>query len=286
MKFRQRAGHGAEYHPVKAKISKYSEMGVAIFEIFLLLGLSMPVWAEYKDRPPAEKDNPLRVRVVAQQFQWNFHYSGNDGKFGRTSLAAISESNPLGLVEDDEAGKDDVFRVNEFYLPVDRPIYVQISSKDVIHSFDIPAARVKQDAIPGMQIPVWFKIKPEFTSDRLRTAMTETYPVEKLKWYKHRHHIAVQDHKSKSGEVILAAGADLGLSKEAGDQMIEKLKKSGITEVVMHPRHPLEVVCAQLCGNEHYKMKAQMIAMSGEEFKSWLDEEIKKKTKGVEFDEF
>ena len=36
------------------------------------------------------------------------------------------------------------------HLPVNRPVMIQLSSKDVIHSFGVPAMRVKQDAIPGL----------------------------------------------------------------------------------------------------------------------------------------
>jgi cytochrome c oxidase subunit 2 len=41
-------------------------------------------------------------------------------------------------------------------LPVDRPVLVHLSTKDVIHSFGLYEMRVKQDAIPGLTIPVWF----------------------------------------------------------------------------------------------------------------------------------
>lgn len=54
MRFRQRPGHKANYHPVKAKISKYGEIGVVVFEVFVLFGLSVPVWAKYKNDPPAK----------------------------------------------------------------------------------------------------------------------------------------------------------------------------------------------------------------------------------------
>ena len=46
--------------------------------------------------------------------------------------------------------------INQLNLPVDRPVLVRLSSKDVIHSFGLYEMRVKQDAIPGMEIPVWF----------------------------------------------------------------------------------------------------------------------------------
>jgi heme/copper-type cytochrome/quinol oxidase subunit 2 len=40
---------------------------------------------------------------------------------------------------------------------VNKPVIIHLTSKDVIHSFKVIALRVCQDAIPGMQIPVWFK---------------------------------------------------------------------------------------------------------------------------------
>ena len=42
------------------------------------------------------------------------------------------------------------------HLPIGRPVNIHLTSRDVIHSFSIPAMRVKQDVIPGMSIPMWF----------------------------------------------------------------------------------------------------------------------------------
>jgi len=41
-------------------------------------------------------------------------------------------------------------------VPVNRPVVIQLSSKDVIHSFGVPAMRVKRDAVPGLLASVWF----------------------------------------------------------------------------------------------------------------------------------
>ena len=46
---------------------------------------------------------------------------------------------------------------------------VHLSSKDVIHSFGLYEMRVKQDAIPGMQIPVWFI--PTVTTKEMRAKL-------------------------------------------------------------------------------------------------------------------
>jgi len=156
MKFRARPGHTADYKLVKAKAPKYIEVAVAVFEAFLLVGLSMPVWARVKDELPTEADNPVHVRVVAEQFAWNFHYPGKDGVFGKIAPEFVNTAtNILGLDPEDSDGKDDFFS-SELHLPVDRPAIMEISSKDVIHSFSIPVMRVKQDAVPGMRIKIWF----------------------------------------------------------------------------------------------------------------------------------
>lgn len=275
VRFRQRTGHAANYTLIKAKASKYAEIGVGIFEAVLLLAFSMPVWAEYKNSPPAE-DKRYEVRVVGEQFQWDFHYAGKDGKFGQTDAKLISASNPLGLKDDDPNSADDIVTVNEFHIPVGKPIYLRLTSKDVIHSFAIPVMRVKQDVIPGMEIPIWFTANPKATSDSVREQMTETFKTERLTWYRVRHHIAAEDHKAKDGEVLLAKGADLGPSYETGKETIEKLKKAGITELKLQPRNPMEVVCAQLCGNSHFKMKAQFVTHDEAGFEKWVEEKSKK----------
>jgi cytochrome c oxidase subunit 2 len=156
IKYRARPGHTALYAPVKAVATKYIEAFVVIIEVFLLFGLSTPVWLAYKNQAPDEK-SAQHIKIVAEQFAWNFHYPGKDGKFGATKPELISADNPMGLDPDDAAGKDDIITVNQLHIPVHKPVTVDVSSKDVIHSFNIPVLRVKQDTIPGQSIPVWFE---------------------------------------------------------------------------------------------------------------------------------
>jgi cytochrome c oxidase subunit 2 len=198
MKYRQRPGHTANYNLIKAKPAKAVEVAVIVVEVILLVGMSMPVWAQLKNDLPAASDNPIRVRVVAEQFAWNFHYPGPDGVFGKTAPKFVNlATNPVGVDENDPDGKDDI-QAKEFHIPVGRPVICEVSSKDVIHSFFLPVARVKQDTIPGMRIPVWFKTRPGTEGN-------------------------------------------------------------------------YEVACAQLCGNNHYSMKALMVIESEEKFKAWLE---------------
>jgi cytochrome c oxidase subunit II len=154
-RFRKSANPVASYTGAKGKISKGLEVAVAIIEVVLLVFYAIPAWAKRVKAFPAESEAVV-VRVVAEQFAWNIHYPGPDGKFGRTEIALVSADNPIGLDRRDEAAKDDITTINQLNLPVDRPVLVHLSSKDVIHSFGLYEMRVKQDAIPGMSIPVWF----------------------------------------------------------------------------------------------------------------------------------
>lgn len=83
-------------------------------------------------------------------------HSGADGRFGETSAALISPANPVGLDRSSPNGADDLVTLNDLHLPINRPVVIQLSSKDVIHSFGVAAMRVKQDATPGFLSPVWF----------------------------------------------------------------------------------------------------------------------------------
>jgi cytochrome c oxidase subunit 2 len=154
-RFRKGANPAASYAGAKGKFAKSTEVLVAIIEIVLLVGYAIPAWATRVRDLPGEEEAVV-VRVVAEQFAWNVHYPGRDGRFGRSDATRVSAENPLGLDRTDPNGRDDVTTINQLNLPVDRPVLVRLSSKDVIHSFGLYEMRVKQDAIPGMEIPVWF----------------------------------------------------------------------------------------------------------------------------------
>jgi cytochrome c oxidase subunit 2 len=154
-RFRSGANPRASYTGAKGKISKGLEVAVALIEVVLLVFYAIPAWAKRVKAFPAENEAVV-VRVVAEQFAWNVHYPGPDGKFGKTDIKLVSADNPLGLDRRDPDAKDDITTINQLNLPTDRPVLVHLSSKDVIHSFGLYEMRVKQDAIPGMNIPVWF----------------------------------------------------------------------------------------------------------------------------------
>jgi len=119
-----------------------------------VLAIGLPVFDEYfVTAPPADA---IQVEITGEQFLWNMRYPGADGRFGRTDSALIGPTNPLGLDPKDGASADDRLEMNNLYLEKGRAVAVVLRSKDVIHSFFLPHFRVKQDAMPGMRIPIWF----------------------------------------------------------------------------------------------------------------------------------
>lgn len=201
-RFRHRPGAPKpEHHGKHFKLPTYLEVGVIVFEVILLIVFSLPItYKVQKALPPADK--ALHVRVVAEQFAWNIHYSGQDGVYGRTAPQYIKAGNPVGLDPDDPAGEDDVVTINQLHVPVGVPVIAELSSKDVIHCFALPVMRVKQDVIPGIKVPVWFEAT--------------------------------------------------GTGK-------------------------FEIMCAQLCGLGHYRMRGFFIVETQEEFDKWIADQAAKR---------
>ena len=102
--------------------------------VFVMIGvMSVSVWDDVKGSIP---ETDMEVMVEGSQFNWTMTYPGADGRFG---------------------SQDDVKLENLLVVPVDSPIRVTLTAKDVIHSFFVPQLRLKQDAVPGRQIGVWFE---------------------------------------------------------------------------------------------------------------------------------
>lgn len=156
VRFNRRVNPQANYAGVKNHFSSVVEVAVVIAEIILLIGFSIPFWAKKVNAFPNRSD-AIEIRVVAEQFAWNFHYPGKDGKFSRTNPKLVNpQTNPIGLDVSDLAAKDDITTVNQLHIPVGRPAILYLTTKDVIHCFYIPVMRVKQDILPGMSIQTWF----------------------------------------------------------------------------------------------------------------------------------
>ena len=149
--------------------SKRAELLWGLIPVFVMLliseagvlAIASPVWKSlYIDKPA----NPFIVEVTGKQFEWLIRYPGVDGVFGKAEKKWVNGlDNPLGVDEDDDNAMDDIVKRGTLYLPVNRAIIVHLSTHDVLHSFFVPAFRVKQDLVPGFNTQI--KFTPTKTGD-------------------------------------------------------------------------------------------------------------------------
>jgi cytochrome c oxidase subunit 2 len=134
IRYRARPGRRATYTHgnLRAEVVWTAIPAVTVVALGLMSG---GVWSNIKGRHsvPAEA---LPYRVTARQFEWHVTHPGPDRVLDTP---------------------DDFTLRNQLHLPVSRPVVIHLGSEDVIHSFFVPAFRVKQDAVPGMHIQVWFE---------------------------------------------------------------------------------------------------------------------------------
>jgi cytochrome c oxidase subunit II len=154
--FRFRArGQRAQYSHGNNKLEVLWTSAAAFLFVGLVL-MGTKIWAgvHFEKAPP----DSLEIQVLAKQFAWAFRYAGPDGKFGRTDIKFINDANgnPFGIDESDPAGKDDIVNA-ALKVPVGKPILLTLRSRDVIHNFFVRELRMKQDLVPGMEIPFHFQ---------------------------------------------------------------------------------------------------------------------------------
>lgn len=147
-------------------------LGPAAILVFIAF-FQFNTWIEIKSEKKFPKKQP-DAEVLAGQFEWRIRYTGPDGAIGT---------------------EDDIISVNDLHVPVNEDFLIRLRSRDVLHSFFLPNLRVKQDAVPGMDIPVWF-------------------------------------HPTKTGTY--------------------------------------DLLCAELCGWGHYKMRGILTVLSSDDYNQWL----------------
>lgn len=125
----------------------------------ILVWLAIAQYAAWRDsrlsRPVVLQGGEVReipptVLAVARRFGWDFHHAGADGRTGTS---------------------DDLVVENELRVPGDRDVVVELRSRDVIHSFCVPALRIKQDVVPGLRPLVWFRMAAGDQSEILCTEL-------------------------------------------------------------------------------------------------------------------
>lgn len=122
-------------------------------------------------------DAPLHARLLAGQFEWRFRYPGADGTLNTP---------------------DDLEEVNKLHVYKDQPVRLIMESRDVLHSFNIPVTRLKQDVVPGLSQPFWFTME-DTDDDPTQPDVYEIACTELCGWghYKMRAHLIVHETKEE-----------------------------------------------------------------------------------------
>jgi cytochrome c oxidase subunit II len=148
-------GKRASYSHGNNKLEAIWTSATAVLFIGLVL-FGTRIWAAvHFVSAPADA---LKIEVSAKQFAWNFRYPGPDGVFGKTDIKLINDAggNAFGIDDKDPASKDDITSAS-IKVPAGKPIMLIMKSRDVIHNFFVRELRLKQDIVPGMEIPMHFQ---------------------------------------------------------------------------------------------------------------------------------
>ena len=288
-KFRASNNSKADYKGVTSHYSTYIEGGVIIFEAFLIFALALPKWQDLKLNIEKPKDVPIAasvidlrdsflniegvaqddintffpaneinkdkqvIHIIAQAFNYNVHYPGPDGKFGprHRHLVDDGEGEYIGLDWSHADSKDDIVLLDELILEVGKPVLIYLTSKDVIHSLFLPEFRVKQDAIPGQRVAIFFT--PEITTKEFLEGLGSGEEFSLWDW------IADPENYDYDYLDFNQDGSSVNYSSQRGELLPEK-----------YGRDTFQLGCAQLCGSGHSTMnKGDMFIVSSEDYQKW-----------------
>jgi cytochrome c oxidase subunit II len=161
--------------------------------VFIAL-YQMGTWASIKFRNAAPKVQPL-AEITGRQFQWVMRYPGPDGKLHTA---------------------DDLQLVSDLHFVKGKTALIYLRSSDVLHSFFLPQFRIKQDAVPGLTIPVWF--------DSDRSGQFELACAELCGWghYKMRGNVTVHETQAEFDDWMRTAARE-----QARDQVALAVEPEG-----------------------------------------------------------
>lgn len=111
----------------------------AVILLFIAF-VQLDVWADYRviSKFPEEAKENAVAEITARQFEWRIRYPAPGKKL------------------QDDPQPDDLYMVNELHVPSGKDVMIYLKTDDVQHAFFMPELRVKQDAVPGLRIPIWF----------------------------------------------------------------------------------------------------------------------------------
>ena len=222
-------------------------------------------WDLIKD-PSSFPQADYQVGVLGRQFEWTFQFPGDDGQMGTD---------------------DDIYTSNNLHVPLESNVVISLESLDVLHSFFLPHFRLKQDAVPGMTIPVWFRatrttqsLWEEGAGEELASWQDaeEIYHDAWKKWNDEKDAAAKGPLKSAAEDASRAAVAAFEAASEGAHLLgaltfpPERPEFPRIREGPWRPReYRVEIACAELCGLGHYRMRGMLVIESAEDVAKWLE---------------
>ena len=140
---------------------------ISIFFTILIAGLIVYFMTRYRRRHPEEvgrrtSARPCGWRSAGRSCRWPSCSSMFVWGTGSSSSSTGRRPTPSSTPSSASSGcgsssiRTGQREINELHVPVGQPVRLTLTSEDVIHSFYVPAFRVKQDAVPGRYTSIWF----------------------------------------------------------------------------------------------------------------------------------
>jgi cytochrome c oxidase subunit 2 len=171
---------------------------VPAFVLLLLTFSQLPAWAAVKGIsfwPGVRTEMPAAdqfFEVSARQFEWRMRYPSAERMNPLTEEWKKAQTEPKGArVWDRHDEETDVRVVNQVHVWKDGKVRIYLKTRDVLHSFFLPHVPIKQDALPGKTIPVWFDYKEANTRQVAEGRWEDgwRYDAGKKEWVKDPKHV-------------------------------------------------------------------------------------------------
>ncbi|WP_316812744.1 cytochrome c oxidase subunit II [Pedobacter heparinus] len=154
----------AYYYPHNNTIERiWTIVPALVLTVLVLMGFLTWRSIFYKIEDPNNK--PISIEITSSQFAWAIRYPGADGIVGLKNYKLINSINGLGIDFKDKNNLDDQ-SADEMVIPVNKPVRLILTSKDVIHSFFMPHFRVQLNTVPGMTS--YFEFTPTITTEEMK----------------------------------------------------------------------------------------------------------------------
>lgn len=272
VKYRRREGGKAIYSHGNTK----AEVAWTVIPGLMLFGLALlqsNTWAKARTEFPAGPDVEV-IQVLGQKYEWSFRYRGRDGRFGT---------------------EDDIITIGNLHIPVNKKVVLKMSSKDVIHSPFLPHLRVKQDVLPGFVTKVWFEADRVALWDIKAKKAVFVNPADlegknivvdpDLNFYDFEaKRVSVTGMKEYNyvlrrgvKEVpILRDGKITGIWVADEEEFDVRFQGGRPPEEAEYILYAIDLACAELCGINHFNMKARVYLDTPASWEWWMEREEKK----------